>query len=256
MPEVELIILDADDTLWVNGSMYDQAINAIVSVLDAKGLDGQRWRDLQLKIDMDNVATFGFSKERFPTSSTMAYKALCREADIDHDLSLMTFIRSESEAVFDRVADPIPGVRESILWLARNRPEVPVVVLTKGDAEVQAKRLKDWGLTPYVDETKIVDRKDAEVFRAICDQYSSGDITNCWSVGNSLSSDILPALEVGLSAVWIPNASWAHESPTTEMISRAKDAGCVAKTNLIEALYYIGILNDGNRNYLRNKAKI
>ena len=37
------------------------------------------------------------------------------------------------------------------------------------------------------------------------------DLEESWSIGNSMKSDINPALRIGMKAIWIPNKTWIFE---------------------------------------------
>ena len=87
----------------------------------------------------------------------------------------------------------------------------PLVLLTKGEDAVQQERLDRSGLRGYFDEVVVVaDGKPAELFRSICERHGSTP-ERSWSVGNSLPSDINPALKACLSAVWVDADVWDYE---------------------------------------------
>jgi FMN phosphatase YigB (HAD superfamily) len=57
---------------------------------------------------------------------------------------------------------------------------------------------------------EIVEAKTAGIFTEIVN--SSGvPLERSWSIGNSLPSDIEPALEAGMAAVWLDAHVWEHE---------------------------------------------
>lgn len=72
------IIFDGDDTLWHTERLYDDARQRARSIVEASGLDGQKWEKLERQIDVTNVERLGHSIERFPASCIEAYELLCR----------------------------------------------------------------------------------------------------------------------------------------------------------------------------------
>src|ERR1035437_9307847 len=67
-PPAATIIFDGDDTLWVTQWLYDQAEFETRLIVEAAGLDGDRWQQLCREHDIANIAKFGFNAGRFPTS--------------------------------------------------------------------------------------------------------------------------------------------------------------------------------------------
>ncbi|MBU0702463.1 MAG: HAD hydrolase-like protein, partial [Chloroflexi bacterium] len=86
-----------------------------------------------------------------------------------------------------------------------------LLLLTKGDQEVQEDKLTRSGLGHFFDGVHVVPEKDAQVLRELVDRYGlEPELT--WMVGNSPRSDINPALEAGIGAIHVPHSStWVWE---------------------------------------------
>ena len=54
------------------------------------------------------------------------------------------------------------------------------------------------------------DRKSTASFERLL-QLDGRSAEDAWSIGNSLPSDINPALSLGMNAIWIPAHVWEHE---------------------------------------------
>lgn len=200
-------ILDGDDTLWVTEPLYDIARSAAGAVVRAAGLDEAAWDAAQRTIDVANVAVLGLSAARFPTSCVQAYELVAQETDRPVEPDVAAQVRSAAAAVFDERAPLVDGVAEVLTSLGQRGP---LALLTKGDPEVQAKRIADSGLSSHFAVIEIVSAKDAGTFRALADQLGLL-AADCWSIGNSLGSDIVPAVEAGLRGVWIDAHVWEYE---------------------------------------------
>lgn len=207
MSEKQLVVFDGDDTLWSVEHLYDKARDRAASIVAAAGVDPHRWDELQRGIDVANVRTLGLTRLRFPHSSVQAYERAASEAGVAVDDATREQVRLASASVFDAVAPLVPGARPVLEELARTHR---LALLTQGDPTVQTKRIDDSGLADSFEIVRIVDRKGRASFRAVLAD-AGVDALDAWSVGNSLPSDINPALELGMGAVWVDAHVWAHE---------------------------------------------
>lgn len=206
-----LVIFDGDDTLWAVEHLYDVALSNAAGAIDGAGLHGAEWRTLQRQIDLQNVRTMGMSRDRFPLSSEQALAALAQRYGFEPPPDLMARVVEASEAVFTMQAPLLPGAEETLRALS---PHFELALLTKGDEAVQRNRIEQSGLASWFDRIDIVSYKDEKVFlRLVADSDSSPG--RSWSVGNSLASDINPALRVDLNAIWIDAHVWEHERRET-----------------------------------------
>jgi putative hydrolase of the HAD superfamily len=85
------------------------------------------------------------------------------------------------------------------------------MLITKGDASEQERKIEESGLRGYFRWIEIVSDKSPQTYRLILERYGVRP-ERFLMVGNSLRSDILPVLEVGGRAVLVPFANtWTHE---------------------------------------------
>jgi putative hydrolase of the HAD superfamily len=80
-----------------------------------------------------------------------------------------------------------------------------LTLCTKGAPQEQRAKLDRSGLGRYFRNVEVVKEKDVELYRRLGIARSTA-----WMVGNSPKSDINPALEAGLSAVYIPHPHTWH----------------------------------------------
>jgi putative hydrolase of the HAD superfamily len=203
----QLVIFDGDDTLWFVEPLYDQARQAAAVVVEGTGLDPHRWEELQRRIDVENVESLGVSATRFPKSSVTAYQLLADEAGRPPEPAVEANIRRAAESVFSMAATPAAGVQEVLEHL---RTACDLALLTKGDSWVQEKRIADAGLASEFALIRIVPEKGEKEFRDLLIEFGV-ESSQAWSVGNSLASDINPALRIGMTAIWIDAHVWEHE---------------------------------------------
>jgi putative hydrolase of the HAD superfamily len=74
--------------------------------------------------------------------------------------------------------------------------------MTKGDHAEQADKLARSGLAPHFSAVEIVAEKDPATYRAVIARHELAPHTS-WMIGNSIKSDINPALAAGLHAVFL-----------------------------------------------------
>lgn len=201
------VVLDGDDTLWFVEALYDDARQLAATVVHEEGLDELRWERLERQIDVEKVDMLGLSAQRFPTSCVEAYRRLATEMQCVVSASVEARVRRAAETVFHRKAPSAPELGD---LLAKLRERFTVVLLTKGDEAVQRKRITDAEIDDAIDYISIVPEKSEKEFRnALAVVGSRSD--HAWSIGNSLASDINPALRIGMRAVWIDAHVWEYE---------------------------------------------
>ena len=86
-----------------------------------------------------------------------------------------------------------------------------LVLITKGDLMHQEQKLAASGLGDLFVAVEIVSEKNASTYARVFERHGTG-AAEAAMCGNSLRSDILPALEAGAFAAHIPYPlTWAHE---------------------------------------------
>jgi putative hydrolase of the HAD superfamily len=206
------IIFDGDDTLWATQALYVETKTEFFREMQRYGFHQAEIEAQFEKIDVRNVRTLGFSKVRFPKSMADTYRALCGlyKRPVDNEVKAQVEIIGYS--VFEKTARVVPGVYELLDTLRAYR--LSLVLATKGDQEVQQKRVFDSNLNVYFERIYVFPDKGGVEFRRIIDECRF-EIGKSWSIGNSMKSDINPAMRIGMNAIWIPNETWSfeHEEP-------------------------------------------
>lgn len=202
------IIFDGDDTLWSSEQLYDDARSRVRALVSESGLDGARWEERERVVDVENVAKFRYSVQRFPNSCVQAYEELCPGNGRPFDQSIAEKILKTAQSVFESDPPLVPGARET-LALLRSRG-ARLALLTKGDHDLQWRRVERSGLREFFHVIRIVPEKTPEIIREVVAALGVGT-GSAWMVGNSMRSDVVPAMSAGLRAVRIPAHVWEHE---------------------------------------------
>ncbi|HYP99530.1 MAG TPA: HAD family hydrolase [Polyangiaceae bacterium] len=202
------VVFDGDDTLWKTEELYDSARAEARAIVSRAGLDGAKWEALERRLDLENVSTLGYSPDRFPRSCVQAYELSCREIGRDPIEELARRVGSAARSVFESEAQVMPDAHPTLAALRRSG--LRLALMTKGDRLVQKRRVARSGLRDIFHVIRIVDEKSpAEILSVV--SALGVPVERAWMVGNSMRSDVLPALAAGLRAIWINAHVWEHE---------------------------------------------
>jgi putative hydrolase of the HAD superfamily len=201
---IRLICLDADDTLWGHESYFQASYRRFVDLL-APVAGVARSQERLVEIEDRNLHLYGYGVKGFTLSMLeTALEILGEELKAATTKAILDIGR-------DLMRHPIElldGVAEALGPLAERGK---LVLVTKGDLFHQESKLAASGLGERFSGVEIVSEKTAEVYQRVFARYGASP-SEAVMAGNSLRSDILPALEAGAWAAHIPHEfEWAHE---------------------------------------------
>ena len=202
------LIVDADDTLWENNIYYEQCIAAFVELMVAQGFGQEETERTVDTVERERIPQVGYAPEEFARSLVVTYQRLCESHDRPIEDEVSDAVWEIGRAVIEYPIVLLDGVAET---LARLSGHCHLLLLTKGDREAQESKLARSGLGHLFDGVHIVPEKDAEVIRGLLARYGLRP-EQTWMVGNSPRSDINPALEAGIGAIYVPHPNtWKLE---------------------------------------------
>jgi putative hydrolase of the HAD superfamily len=200
------LIIDADDTLWENNIYFERAFDQFCEFLDHSRLTPRKVRDVLDEIESVNARVHGYGSLNFGRNLQQAYRHLAEREIGDSQLRAVMEI---AERIMEQPLEIIEGVPETLEYLASRHD---LTLFTKGHPEEQKFKIDRSGLGIYFGHTAIVKEKNAAAYRMLCGERNL-DTERAWMVGNSPRSDVNPALEAGLGAVFVPHANtWALEN--------------------------------------------
>ncbi|WP_295946678.1 HAD family hydrolase [uncultured Bartonella sp.] len=201
---IKTVGLDADDTLWHNEKTFREAEQYFVQLLGRCADKEIIERTLFLTIAR-NLGLYGYGFKSFTLSMIETASHVYNEAIPS---STMREIISLGQSLMDKPVNLIDGVVEGLEALHKN---YRLLLISKGDLVEQSRKIEKSGLKSYFDAIEIVSHKDKTVYEELL-KRNKVDRNEFAMVGNSLKSDILPALEAGAIAVYIPyDITWVHE---------------------------------------------
>jgi putative hydrolase of the HAD superfamily len=201
----QFLIIDADDTLWENNIYFERAFEEFADFLDHSSLTPHQVRDVLDEIEAANALIHGYGTLNFSRNLRQCYQRLAERHVCDRDLET---VAAFAEKILDCPMELIDGVAGTLSWLS---PRHDLTLFTKGHPEEQKLKIVRSGLGRYFAHTAIVKEKDAAAYLDLVAARGM-DPSRTWMIGNSPKSDINPALEAGLNAVFIPHAhTWILE---------------------------------------------
>ena len=205
MSKFDVIAFDADDTLWQNEHLYAEAQAGLVDLL--ANYQPSEWIQERLyQTEMHNLEHFGYGIKAFALSMVETAIELTDGRISGKDLQ--TLVNTAKDMLHADV-DVLDNVVETLTQLGE---KYPLMLLTKGDLFEQENKIARSGLKDRFRYIEIVSTKTVPVYKSLLDRHSI-DPEHFLMVGNSLRSDILPLLELGSYAVYVPNdLTWQHEN--------------------------------------------
>ncbi len=195
------VIIDADDTLWENNIYYEECLAEFTALMVEEGFDPHEVEEMMSVVERERVPEVGYAPQEFARSLVVTYERLCRQHGRSADTAVAEAVHDVGMTVVDYPMVVLDGVEAT---LERLDGRYRLLLLTKGDREVQRQKLARSGLGRYFHGVHVVAEKDADVFRDLVARYDLRP-DRTWMVGNSPRSDINPAVEAGIGAVYVPH---------------------------------------------------
>ena len=205
IPGPQHLLIDADDTLWENNIYFERAIERFIAMLDHEHLTPAEVRTLFDEVEIATRATHGYGAKAFAHTLRTTFMTLTEgnataaEADEIEQLGL---------SILGTTIEPLPDVIPTLERLGKHHD---LYIVTKGEYEEQRLKVDASGMEPMFAGVIITHEKSPATYH---DAVASLGLTpaQTWMIGNSPRSDINPALEAGINAVFIPHPhTWRLE---------------------------------------------
>ncbi len=201
---ITTIGLDADDTLWHNETIFRLTHDRFVALLADHGDRGMIESRLA-EVERRNLRLYGYGVKGFTLSMIETAMELTGG---EAPPAVVREILAAGREMLAHPVETLPGVDEALATLSEKHR---LVLITKGDLMDQERKVAASGLGDLFAAVEIVSEKDRGTYERVFARHGTGP-DEAVMVGNSMKSDVLPALEAGAFAVHIPYAiTWAHE---------------------------------------------
>ncbi|MCV6585215.1 MAG: HAD family hydrolase [Marinibacterium sp.] len=195
---------DADDTLWHNERVFRLTQDRFAGLLRDHA-DADHLMDRLLAAERRNLGHYGYGVKGFVLS--MIETALEVTA---HRVpgEIIAELMEAGREMLSHPIDLLPHVHETLGTLSASHR---VIVITKGDLLDQERKIAQSGLGDLFAGVEIVSEKTAAIYEDIFDRLGDG-AARAMMVGNSMRSDVRPAIEAGGWGVYVPHAlTWDLE---------------------------------------------
>jgi putative hydrolase of the HAD superfamily len=201
----DLVIgFDADDTLWHNEIYYRQAAEKFKALL-APHKESAETAKILSEIEIRNVAVYGYG---FKSYTLSMIEAAVRITEGRAPADIFNSVLDIGRGMLGGEVLLFEHARETLTQLSAKHA---LVLITKGDLLEQSSKVRRSGLAGFFRSIEIVEDKTPESYRALLEKIGV-QARRFLMVGNSLKSDILPVLEIGARAVFVPyEHTWVHE---------------------------------------------
>jgi len=192
MPKLDVIGFDADDTLWENETFYRMTQAKFADLL-ADFADPDHLDNHLVALERRNLKLHGYGIKGFTLS---LIETAIEVTDGRVPTSIIQEILKNGQELLTHPLDLIDGVQDVVASLAQSHR---LVLITKGDLFDQERKLAQSGLAEFFDAVEIVSEKNQSVYSRAFGQSPA------MMVGNSLKSDVIPAIEAGAWGIHVPH---------------------------------------------------
>ncbi len=202
--QIKVIGFDADDTLWVNEPYYRETERLFAELMSPVA-DKDSVMKALINIEVKNMPLYGYGAKAFMLS--MIETALEIAGD-ETKPEIIKGVLSLGKALINK---PIVLLDNAQNALQKLKNQYKLVLVTKGDLLDQERKLRKSGLHNCFHHIEILSEKKEGNYQNLLQNL---EVTPdaFMMVGNSLKSDVIPALKIGAWGVYIPyHTSWVHE---------------------------------------------
>jgi putative hydrolase of the HAD superfamily len=204
MKNLKVIAFDADDTLFINETYFDETEKKFCALMEDY-LSHQGISQELFKVEIDNLKIYGYGIKGYILSMIEAAMSISNNTI---PIEIIEKIIQYGKELLEKPIVLLPGVEET---LAALHGKYKLVVATKGDLLDQRRKLHDSGLGHYFHHIEVMSDKQEVDYTDLIRRLEIKP-EEFFMIGNSLKSDVLPVLAIGGHAVHIPfHTTWAHE---------------------------------------------
>lgn len=202
--DIKIVAFDADDTLWVNERFFREGEDRLCAMLDEYA-GPQEVIDHLYRLEMSTINLYGYGIKSYILS--MIETAVDISGGEVSPATVKEIIEMGKEQM-QRPVELYEGVRETLSELGA---KYELVLATKGDLLDQWRKIGKSGLRDHFSHVEIMSDKKQNDYHRLLDRIGCPP-QEFLMVGNSLKSDVVPVLEIGGYAIYVPcDNTWAHE---------------------------------------------
>ncbi|MFC4306480.1 HAD family hydrolase [Cohnella boryungensis] len=209
----QTILFDLDDTLIYCNKYFhhilDRFADQMLEWFGPTGIERETITAKQTEIDIAGVQVLGFKSEHFPQSFVDTYRFFQEYTGRTLSQLEVDDLWKLGLSVYDLEVEPYPLMDETLESLVRQGHELHLY--TGGDPIIQRRKIESMNLERYFDDRIYVrQHKNTDALENILFE-GRFDRANTWMIGNSIRTDVLPALHCGINAVYLKRETeWTY----------------------------------------------
>ena len=209
----DLVIFDFDDTLVRSYPVFLQHEETFIREMNRLGFsDSSAIRNFFRERDIALVKEVGYpAADCFPRAMSDTYLHFSALGGIKVDPNVALRLEKIGWNVQISPLEHSFGVQDVRKQLFGR---VRMIIFSQGDAYSQYQRIAASGLQNYFLASHVMRHKTPETYRSLLSVYKA-EPEKSWMVGNSLKSDVNPALAIGMNVIHYDTDDWIfdHETP-------------------------------------------
>lgn len=199
------VIFDLDDTLIYCNKYFnlvlDQFAEELKQVAGMEKLTPAEIRAKQIEIDVAGVQKHGFASHHFPASLVETYRYFASMLGQPASQLMEARLTKLGLSVYEMSIEPYPGMIET-LDILKAQGHV-LYLYTGGETQIQQRKIDQMKLSVYFEDRIFIrQHKNLAALDEILTQHGF-DRKNTWMIGNSLRTDVEPALMAGINSIYI-----------------------------------------------------
>lgn len=207
------LLFDLDDTLIYCNKFFYLVIEQFTDLMSdwfrGHNITTGTIRDKQTEIDIAGVHLVGFKSDHFPESFIETYRHFSDLVGRSRSIVEEDFLWKLGRSVYEHAVEPYPFMEETLDKLTSDGHELHLY--TGGELLIQQRKINQIQLERYFDNRIYVrSHKNIEAMETILSE-GQFDRSSTWMIGNSLRTDVIPALTTGINAIHMKTDSeWAY----------------------------------------------
>jgi putative hydrolase of the HAD superfamily len=209
----QTILFDLDDTLIHCNKYFDLVAEQFADLMETwfhgHHLSMEEVKKKQAEVDLQRVLVSGFAPDHFPQSFIDTYQYYTELTGRPQSKEEIRQLSELGASVYGHSIEPYPYMEETLRELQAQGHELHLY--TGGEPSIQMRKVTEAGLERFFqDRIHITRHKNVEFLESLIVRHA-WNRTQTWMIGNSLRTDVTPALKCGLHALFMPAAQeWIY----------------------------------------------
>lgn len=206
----QLLIWDLDDTIISTYAEFVKTNQQCAQTISKELFgDFRKVNEIlhrQRKLDLTLIPKYGLVPPRYEMSWLNTSIEFFREHGMEPKAAIQKQISEYVQDIYVRKYENVPGSLEVIQQMKKEG--FSMVVLTAGEESVQKRRIEQAGVADYMDDIYVYPYKTPNTLKEVMKRHNSKDYA---MIGNSLKSDIYPALENNILGIHVVKETWQED---------------------------------------------